>query len=166
MSEETVEFVVLCNMFEAMIRSKKAASRRKHVRTFLEHVYMGPEYFSAVRLILPDLDKERGNYGLREAVLAKLLADALGLSKESEDAKKLLNWRKGGQRAGSNAGNFSLVAAEVMSPVLKSSQFQYLMQSLSSMQTLLNQCFIKKYGIFYTVVLFLNGDFLTGVGTQ
>lgn len=119
MSEETVEFAVLCSMFEAIIRSKKAMGRRKHVRTFLEHVYMGPEYFSAMRLILPDLDKERANYGLREAVLAKLLADALGLSKESEDAKKLLNWRKGGQRAGGNAGNFPLVAAEVMAPVLK-----------------------------------------------
>jgi DNA ligase-4 len=66
-----------------------------------------------MRLILPQLDKERANYGLKEAVLAKLLAEALGLSKDAEDAKKLQNWRKGGQRAGSNAGNFPFVAAEV-----------------------------------------------------
>lgn len=113
--EETVEFGVLCSMFEAIVRCKKGALKRKHVRTFLEHVYNGQEHFSAMRLILPDLDKERANYGLREAVLAKFLADALGLSKESEDAKKLINWRKGGQRAGSNAGNFSMVASEVVS---------------------------------------------------
>lgn len=112
--EETVEFGVLCSMFEAIVRCKKGALKRKHVRTFLEHVYNGQEHFSAMRLILPDLDKERANYGLREAVLAKFLADALGLSKESEDAKKLINWRKGGQRAGSNAGNFSMVASEVL----------------------------------------------------
>jgi DNA ligase-4 len=36
------------------------------------------------------------------------------LSKDAEDAKKLQNWRKGGQRAGSNAGNFPFVAAEVL----------------------------------------------------
>lgn len=114
MSDETVEFGVLCDMFEAIIRCKKAALKRKHIRTFLEHVYTGHEHFSAMRLILPDLDKERANYGLKEAVLAKLLGDALGLSKESEDAKRLVNWRKGGQRAGSNAGNFPIVAAEVI----------------------------------------------------
>jgi len=114
MSDATVEFGILCDMFEALIRSKKAPLKRKHIRTFLEHVYTGHEHFSAMRLILPDLDKERANYGLKEAVLAKLLGDALGLSHESEDAKKLVNWRKGGQRAGSNAGNFSIVAAEVI----------------------------------------------------
>ena len=114
MTEETVEFGVLCSMFEAIIRCKKAALKRKHVRTFLEHVYIGHEHFSAMRLILPDLDKERDNYGMKEGVLAKYLADALGLSKDSEDAKKLINWRKGGQRAGSNAGNFPVVAAEVV----------------------------------------------------
>jgi DNA ligase-4 len=109
-----VEFGVLCSMFEAIIRSKKPALKRKHIRTFLEHVYTGNEHFSAMRLILPDLDKERANYGMKEGVLAKFLADALGLSKDSEDAKKLVNWRKGGQRAGSNAGNFPVVAAEVV----------------------------------------------------
>ena len=114
MTDASVEFGVLCDLFEAVTRCKKAALKRKHIRTFLEHVYKGREHFSAMRLILPDLDKERGNYGLKEAVLAKLLADALGLSKESEDAKKLINWRKGGQKAGSNAGNFSIVAAEVV----------------------------------------------------
>lgn len=113
MTDATVEFGVLCAMFEAIGRSKKSALKRKHIRTFLHHVYTGHEHFSAMRLILPDLDKERANYGLKEAALAKLLADALGLSKDSEDAKKLVNWRKGGQKAGSNAGNFSVVASEV-----------------------------------------------------
>ena len=115
MSDASVEFSVLCRLFEAIIRCKKAVLKRKHIHTFLEHVYTEHDYFSAMRLILPDLDKERGNYGLREAVLAKFLTDALGLSKESEDAKKLLNWRKGGQRAGNNAGNFPFVASEVIS---------------------------------------------------
>jgi DNA ligase-4 len=110
--DETVEFAVLCRMLDAVARSK-ATIKRKHLHTFLEYVYSSRHYFGAMRLILPQLDKERANYGLKEAVLAKLLAEALGLSKDAEDAKKLQNWRKGGQRAGSNAGNFPFVAAEV-----------------------------------------------------
>jgi len=106
--DETMEFAVLCRMLDAVARSK-AAIKRKHLHTFLEYVYSSRHYFGAMRLILPQLDKERANYGLKEAVLAKLLAEALGLSKDAEDAKKLQNWRKGGQRAGSNAGNFILL---------------------------------------------------------
>ncbi|KAH9544475.1 hypothetical protein CY35_13G122500 [Sphagnum magellanicum] len=111
--DETVEFAVLCRMLDAVARSK-ATIKRKHLHTFLEYVYSSRHYFGAMRLILPQLDKERANYGLKEAVLTKLLAEALGLSKDAEDAKKLQNWRKGGQRAGSNAGNFPFVAAEVL----------------------------------------------------
>ncbi|KAJ6355003.1 hypothetical protein OIU77_005573 [Salix suchowensis] len=73
------------------------------------------DYFSAVRLILPNLDRERGTYGLKESVLSVSLIDALGMSRDSPDAFKLINWRKGGANAtGANAGNFSLVAAEVL----------------------------------------------------
>ncbi|KAL3684731.1 hypothetical protein R1sor_002753 [Riccia sorocarpa] len=114
MCDSTVEFSVLASMFDAVVRAKKSQLKRKHVRTFLDHVYTDHEFFSAMRLMLPNLDKERGNYGLKEAVLAKCLAEALCLSKESDDAQKLLHWRKGGTRAGSNAGNFSFVATEIL----------------------------------------------------
>ncbi|KAL2652956.1 hypothetical protein R1flu_021084 [Riccia fluitans] len=114
MCDSTVEFSVLASLFDAVVRAKKGQLKRKHVRTFLDHVYTDHEFFSAMRLMLPNLDKERGNYGLKEAVLAKCLAEALCLSKESDDAQKLLHWRKGGTRAGSNAGNFSFVATEIL----------------------------------------------------
>lgn len=35
------------------------------------------------------------------------------MSRDSEDARHLINWRKGGAKTGANAGNFALVAAEV-----------------------------------------------------
>ncbi|XP_039131950.1 DNA ligase 4 [Dioscorea cayenensis subsp. rotundata] len=114
MTDETVRFGLLCSMFEAMLRDRTSAKKRKRLRTFLDVAYTGREYFSAVRLILPGLDRERGTYGLKESALANALVDALGISKDSDDARKLVNWRKGGARAGANAGNFSLVAAEVL----------------------------------------------------
>ncbi|XP_038984742.1 DNA ligase 4 isoform X3 [Phoenix dactylifera] len=114
MTDETVRFGVLCSMFEAMVRDRSAAKKRKRFRTLLDRVYTGRDYFSAVRLILPALDRERCSYGLKESALAAALVDALGLAKDSPDALRLVNWRKGGARSGANAGNFALVAAEVL----------------------------------------------------
>nr|XP_029118623.1 DNA ligase 4 isoform X2 [Elaeis guineensis] len=114
MTDETVRFGVLGSMFEAMVRDRSAAKKRKRFRTLLDRVYTGRDYFSAVRLILPGLDRERGSYGLKESALAAALVDALGLAKDSPDALRLINWRKGGARSGANAGNFALVAAEVL----------------------------------------------------
>ena len=113
MSDATVRFGLLVSMFQAMLRDRSAAKKRKRFRTFLDRVYTDRDYFSAVRLILPSLDRERGTYGLKESALANCLVDALGIAKDSDDALRLVNWRKGGARAGVNAGNFALIAAEV-----------------------------------------------------
>ncbi|XP_064949544.1 DNA ligase 4-like isoform X3 [Musa acuminata AAA Group] len=114
MTDTTVKFGLLVSMFQAMLRDRTAAKKRKRFRTFLDRVYTGREYFSAVRLILPGLDRERGTYGLKESTLATCVVDALGLAKDSPDALRLVNWRKGGARSGANAGNFALIAAEVL----------------------------------------------------
>lgn len=109
-----VNFSVLVDMFEAISRTKKVPVKRKHLHTFFDYVYKGHEYFSALRLMLPELDKERSSYGLKETTLGRLITEALGLSKTSLDAKKLLEWRRGGKRAGNYAGNFPMVATEVI----------------------------------------------------
>ncbi|KAI3965743.1 hypothetical protein MKX01_010700 [Papaver californicum] len=98
-----------------MQRSKTSSKKRSKFRKFLDNLCKtGDDYFGSIRLILPSLDRERGSYGLKESVLANCLIDAIGLSKDSEDAKKLINWRKGGSKTGFNVGNFGLVAAEVL----------------------------------------------------
>lgn len=98
-----------------MTKSKSTFQKRSKFRKFLDHFCKPGDYFFAIRLILPSLDRERGSYGLKESVLALSLIDALGMSRDSEDAKKLVNWRKGGAKsAGTLAGNFSLVAADVL----------------------------------------------------
>ncbi|KAK9097494.1 hypothetical protein Sjap_022991 [Stephania japonica] len=116
MSTGAVKFSVICSLFTWMQRSKSSAKKRSKFRKFLDTFCKSgdSDCFSAVRLILPSLDRERGTYGLKESVLATCLVDALGVSRESEDALRLVNWRKGGARTGANVGNFSLVAAEVL----------------------------------------------------
>lgn len=112
MSGET-KFSVMCSLFNWMQKSKSSGKKRSKFRKFLDAFCKPSDYFSAIRLILPSLDRERGSYGLKESVLATCLIDALGISRESQDALRLINWRKGGAKTGANAGNFSLVAAEV-----------------------------------------------------
>ncbi|XP_028751412.1 DNA ligase 4 isoform X2 [Neltuma alba] len=113
MTDQT-EFSVLCSLFTWTQRSKSSAKKRSKFRKFLDTFCTDRNYFGAIRLILPNLDRERGSYGLKESVLATSLIDALGMSRESEDALRLINWRKGGAKTGANAGNFALVAAEVL----------------------------------------------------
>ncbi|GJN01825.1 hypothetical protein PR202_ga19126 [Eleusine coracana subsp. coracana] len=110
-----VRFGLLVAMFQAMSKDRTSAKKRSRLRVFLDRAY-GPsgrdDYFSVLRLVLPGLDRERGTYGLKEAALAAVLVDALGIAKDSPDAVRLINWRRGGGFR--NAGNFSLVAAEVL----------------------------------------------------
>ncbi|KAL6559046.1 DNA ligase (ATP) [Orobanche hederae] len=111
------KFSVMVSLFTWMQKSKSASVKRSKFRKFLD-TFCRPknsdDYFSAIRLILPSLDRERGSYGLREHVLATCLIDALGMSRDSPDSQLLLNWRKGGPKSGAFAGNFSLIAAEVL----------------------------------------------------
>ncbi|CAA0821456.1 DNA ligase 4 [Striga hermonthica] len=111
------KFSVMVSLFNWMQKSKSSSVKRSKFRKFLDTFCRpknGDDYFSAIRLILPSLDRERGSYGLREHVLATCLIDALGMSRDSPDSQRLLNWRKGGPKSGTFAGNFSLVAAEVL----------------------------------------------------
>ncbi|KAI4335354.1 hypothetical protein L6164_014007 [Bauhinia variegata] len=113
MTEQT-KFSVLCSLYTWIQRSKSSAKKRSKFRKFLDSFCRDKNYFAAIRLILPNLDRERGSYGLKESVLATYLIDALGMSRDSEDALRLVNWRKGGAKTGANAGNFAQVAAEVL----------------------------------------------------
>ncbi|KAF9612970.1 hypothetical protein IFM89_004673 [Coptis chinensis] len=113
--EKAVPFSVLCSMYNWMAKSKSSSKKRSKFRKFLDNYCKSPsDYFNSIRLILPSLDRERGSYGLKESVLATCLIDALGISRESEDAVRLINWRKGGAKTGVNVGNFALVASEVL----------------------------------------------------
>lgn len=65
---------------------------------------VGDDIYPAFRLILPENDRERGAYGMKEKVLGKLLVKVLNISNDSPDAQALLNWKQG---RGKSAGDFS-----------------------------------------------------------
>lgn len=94
-------------------KSGKEAKFKKLV-SFLEfsRTQMGRSVslFPIIRLLLPQLDRERGSYGIKETVLARLFIRSLGLGEGSADAIRLKNFRAPkGLGSQSDTGDFAAV---------------------------------------------------------
>ncbi|ATY60393.1 DNA ATP-dependent [Cordyceps militaris] len=69
---------------------------------------VGPDFYPALRLILPDKDRDRGVYGLKENAIGKLLVKLMKIDKNSEDGYNLLHWKLPGQTTAARlAGDFA-----------------------------------------------------------
>eukprot|EP00871_Galdieria_phlegrea_P001153 jgi/Galph1/2038/GphlegSOOS_G719.1 len=79
--QEKLEKIESLNNFA--VRDDVVPSRRCEAETSL----------LVLRLLLPELDRERRSYGLKEKGLAELYIDVLELSNASFDAQRLRNWQ-------------------------------------------------------------------------
>ncbi|KAF2123046.1 hypothetical protein BDV96DRAFT_561890 [Lophiotrema nucula] len=78
----------------------------------------GDDFYPAMRLMIPEKDRDRAMYGLKEKAIAKILIKATKINKDSEDAKSMLNWKLPGQlykSSVSTAGDFAGRCFEVLS---------------------------------------------------
>ncbi|KAE8451001.1 hypothetical protein EG329_005441 [Mollisiaceae sp. DMI_Dod_QoI] len=77
---------------------------------------VGNDFYPALRLILPEKDRDRPMYGLKEKAIGKLIVKMLKLNPNSEDGSNLLNWKLPGQTIASRmAGDFAGRCYEVLS---------------------------------------------------
>ena len=77
---------------------------------------VGDDIYQAFRLIIPEKDRERAMYGLKEKTIGKLLIRVMKINKDSEDGFNLLNWKQPGQTTASRmAGDFAGRCFEVIS---------------------------------------------------
>jgi DNA ligase-4 len=77
---------------------------------------VGDDIYPAFRLIIPEKDRERGMYGLKEKAIGKLLVKAMRVDPNSEDGSLILNWKVPGNTAASRmAGDFAGRCFEVLS---------------------------------------------------
>ncbi|KAM7202273.1 DNA repair and recombination protein MUS53 [Naviculisporaceae sp. PSN 640] len=87
---------------------------------------VGPDFYPAMRLILPDKDRDRGVYGLKESTLGKLLVKVVKIDKNSADGYALMHWKlpgnarggggaQGGAANQGTAGDFAGRCFEVLS---------------------------------------------------
>ncbi|KAL2760963.1 hypothetical protein ACRALDRAFT_2039487 [Sodiomyces alcalophilus JCM 7366] len=92
--------------------------RRHIIQRFIERWRkdVGDDIFPALRLILPDKDRDRGVYGLKETAIGKLLVKLMKIDRNSEDGYNLLHWKLPGQTTASRmAGDFAGRCFEVLS---------------------------------------------------
>jgi DNA ligase 4 len=77
---------------------------------------VGDDIYPAFRLIIPEKDRDRAMYGLKEKAIGKLLVKSMKIDKNSEDGFNLLNWKLPGQTMASRmAGDFAGRCFEVIS---------------------------------------------------
>ncbi|ORY59047.1 DNA ligase [Pseudomassariella vexata] len=77
---------------------------------------VGDDFYPALRLIIPNQDRDRGVYGLKENNIGKILVKIMKIDKNSEDGYNLLHWKLPGQSAASRmAGDFAGRCYDVLS---------------------------------------------------
>ncbi|KAK5011484.1 hypothetical protein LTR28_001693 [Elasticomyces elasticus] len=77
---------------------------------------VGDDIYPAFRLILPEKDRYRAMYGLKEKTIGKLLVRILKIDKHSEDGYNLVNWKLPSQKiASASSGDFAGRCFEVLS---------------------------------------------------
>lgn len=79
---------------------------------------VGNDFYPAMRLIIPEKDRDRAMYGLKEKAIAKILIQVTKINKDSDDAKQMINWKLPGQlhkASASTAGDFAGRCYEVLS---------------------------------------------------
>lgn len=118
-----VPFSDLCYLCERISNKQGKQKKMKVLSSFIQQwrefhdklhkTETDDSFFPAMRLLLPHLERERSAYGIKEFMLAKLYIEILCLSKDSEDAQKLLNYRTS-RNAKSEAGDFANVAFYVL----------------------------------------------------
>lgn len=76
---------------------------------------VGNDIYPVIRLIIPEKDRDRAMYGLKEKTIGKLLVKLMKLNKDSDDAYDLLNWKMPGvQSSSAMAGDFAGRCYEVI----------------------------------------------------
>lgn len=87
--------------------------RRKIIERFISRwrAEVGDDIFPAFRLIVPEQDRERSMYGIKEKVLAKTLVKIMKIDRNSDDGIALINWKIPDQR---QAGEFAGRCYEVI----------------------------------------------------
>ena len=92
--------------------------RRNIIERFISRwrQQVGNDIYPAFRLIIPEKDRDRAMYGLKEKAIGKLLVRVMKIDKNSTDGYNLLNWKLPGRQTVSKvAGDFAGRCYEVLS---------------------------------------------------
>ncbi|KAG0420103.1 hypothetical protein HPB47_003677 [Ixodes persulcatus] len=114
---DKVPFGDLCKLCEKVSGQPDRAKKRRLLSDYIAYWRDGGDggddsFFPAMRLLLPQFDRDRPAYGIKEATLARLYIDVLALQ-DSPDAQQLLHY-KAPQVVRAGAEDFASVAYLVL----------------------------------------------------
>ncbi|KAG6812748.1 hypothetical protein H0H92_000794 [Tricholoma furcatifolium] len=97
---DSAPFGILVGLFEKLSNERKHDRRKKLIDAWFNHWRdeKGYDLYPVLRLILPQKDRERAVYGLKEKNLAKIYIKLIPLGMKDPDAIRLLNWKKPTER--------------------------------------------------------------------
>ncbi|KAH9027928.1 DNA ligase 4 [Lactarius hengduanensis] len=111
----TTPFSVLSGLFDKLQNERKPDKRRKLMSAWFDRWRreVGHDLYPVLRLLLPQKDRERAIYGLKEKNIAKMYIKLIPLGPKDPDAIRLLEWKKpsGPDRS---SGDFPTVFYEVV----------------------------------------------------
>ncbi|KZT52994.1 ATP-dependent DNA ligase [Calocera cornea HHB12733] len=88
-------FTLLTALFKDLLKAKPPKRREALARWFHKwRTDVGNDLYPAMRLLVPQCDKDRAVYGLKEQALAKIYVAVLELDPKSKTAERLRNWKK------------------------------------------------------------------------
>ncbi|KAI0720902.1 DNA ligase 4 [Fomitopsis betulina] len=114
-NRDSAPFHVLAALFDKLQTERKPEKRRKLLNSWFNHwrEEKGYDLYPVLRLILPQKDRERAVYGLREKNIAKTYIRLIPLGMRDPDAIRMLNWKKPTEK--NSSGDFPTVLYEVIS---------------------------------------------------
>ena len=114
---DTISFGALCDFMEDLRESKENKKKIGKLSRFLTKCRdtlkkdnSDTDMFPIIRLLVPQLDRERGSYGIKETLLSKIVTNLLKLGKT--DADRLKNYKTPGKTKDSN--DFATILGQVM----------------------------------------------------
>lgn len=111
---ETLSFAGCCRMLEQLERTPKSDAKLGILFSdTLQQQLQGADLYPLLRLVLPQLDRER-TYNLKEKKIAKLYIATLGMASESRDAQKLEHFTDPKVVASNAVGDFAAVLYDVL----------------------------------------------------
>eukprot|EP01083_Nonionella_stella_P007624 21959_1 len=105
---EQYPFYTFCLFLERVSKQTKSTKKRNLLEALWKDLksHGGKQFYPLMRLLLPQLDLERGGYGVKEKKIADLYVKAIPLPSQSHDAKKLHHF-KNPRYAGIDVGDFT-----------------------------------------------------------
>ncbi|KAK0238686.1 DNA ligase 4 [Armillaria nabsnona] len=108
-------FGILVGLFERLQIERRRDKREKLLSSWFNHWRdeKGKDLYPVLRLLLPQKDRERSTYGLKEQKIAKTYIKLIPLGPRDPDAIRLTNWKKPVEQ-NTTSGDFPTILYEVV----------------------------------------------------